>query len=165
MFTFQAVLRKNKDTAKQNLDQFMIQVQWSHGNFFAIMRPCLNPVKYLNHQELDKDLLYLQKALEKKVPPESEDWHLPYLTDTSKGQVSSLGSAISSHVNLPENSFYGVFQSKQHWGKCKHISAIPSIQVVILLLRFTVTALCWDLVVTSRGVVFCSTLGSGYIKG
>ena len=50
------VLRKNKETAKQSLEQFMLQLQRSCGNFFAAMRPRLkrlNPVKYLNHQELD----------------------------------------------------------------------------------------------------------------
>ena len=50
------VLRKNKETAKQSLEQFMLQLQRSCGNFFAVMRPRLkrlNPVKYLNHQELD----------------------------------------------------------------------------------------------------------------
>ena len=58
----------------------MLQVRRSRGNFFAVMRPRvkrLNPVKYRNRQELDKDLLYLNKALENKVPPESEDWRLP----------------------------------------------------------------------------------------
>ena len=64
------VLRKNKETAKQSLEQFMSQLQRLCGNFFAVMRPPLkrlNPVKYLNSQELDKDLLYRHKALEKKV--------------------------------------------------------------------------------------------------
>ena len=74
----------------------------------------LYQVKYLNRQELDKDLLYLHKALENKVPPESEDWHLPYLIDTCKGQVSSLKESaalipISSPANPPENSFYNGF--------------------------------------------------------
>ena len=47
----------------------MLQLQRSGGNFFAVMRPRLkrlNPVKYLNRQELDKDLLYLHKAFEKQ---------------------------------------------------------------------------------------------------
>ncbi|CAH3188401.1 unnamed protein product [Porites evermanni] len=85
------VLRENKETAKQTLEQFMLQLQRSRGNFFAVMRPRLkrlNPVKYLNRQELDKDPLYLHKALENKVPPESEDWRLPYLIDNCKGQVT-----------------------------------------------------------------------------
>ena len=111
------VLRKNKETAKQSLEQFMLQLQRLCGNFFAVMRPPLkrlNPVKYLNSQELDKDLLYRHKALEKKVPPESEDWRLPYLIDTCKGQVSSLKESaalipISSPANPPENSFYNGF--------------------------------------------------------
>ena len=61
------VLSKNKETAKQSLEQFVLQLQRSRGNFFAVMRPRLkrlNPLKYLNRQELDKDLLYLHKALE-----------------------------------------------------------------------------------------------------
>ena len=111
------VLRKNKETAKQSLEQFMLQLQRSRGNFFAVMRPRLkrlNPVKYLNHQELDKDLLYLHKALENKVPPESEDWRLPYLIDNCKGQVSSFKESaallpISLPANPPENSFYNGF--------------------------------------------------------
>ena len=108
------VLRKNKETAKQSLEQFMLQLQRLRGNFFAVMRPGLkrlNPVKYLNRQELDKDLLYLHKALENKVPPESEDWRLPYLIDNCKGQVSSFKESaallpISLPANPPENSFY-----------------------------------------------------------
>ena len=111
------VLRKNKETAKQSLEQFMLQLQRSRGNFFAVMRPRLkrlNPVKYLNRQELDKDLLYLHKALENKVPPESEDWRLPYLIDNCKGQVSSFKESaallpISLPANPPENSFYNGF--------------------------------------------------------
>ena len=111
------VLRKNKETAKQSLEQFMLQLQRSRGNFFAVMRPRLkrlNPVKYLNHQELDKDLLYLHKALENKVPPESEDWRLPYLIENCKGQVSSFKESaallpISLPANPPENSFYNGF--------------------------------------------------------
>ena len=58
----------------------MLQLQRSRENFFAVMRPRLkrlNLVKYLNRQELDKDLLYPNKALDNKVPPESEDWRLP----------------------------------------------------------------------------------------
>ena len=74
----------------------------------------LNPVKYLNRQELDKDLLKLNKALENKVPPELEDWRLPYLIDTCKGQVRSFKESavlipISSPANSPENSFYNSF--------------------------------------------------------
>ena len=103
--------------AKQSVEQFMLQLQRLRGNFFVVKRPRLkrlNPVKYLNHQELDKDLLYLHKALQNKVPPESEDWRLPYLIDTCKGQVSSLkeGAAlipISSPANPLENSFYNGF--------------------------------------------------------
>ena len=87
------------------------------GNFFAVLSPrlkLLNPVKHLNLQELDKDLLYLNKALENKVPPELEDWRLPYLIDTCKGQVSSFMESaslisISSPANPPENSFYNGF--------------------------------------------------------
>ena len=56
----------------------------------------LNPVKYLNRQELDKDLLFLNKALENNIPPESEDWRLPYLIDTCKGQVSSFKESAAS---------------------------------------------------------------------
>ena len=116
------VLRKNKETAKQSLEQFMLQLQRSRGNFFAVMRPRLkrlNPVKYLNHQELDKDLLYLHKALENKVPPESEDWRLPYLIDNCKGQVSSFKESaallpISLPANPPENSFYNGFSVNNH---------------------------------------------------
>ena len=77
------VLRENKEMAKHSLEQFMLQLQRLHGNFSAVMCPrlkCLNPVKYLNHQELDKDLLYLHKALENNV----------YLIDNCKGQVSSF---------------------------------------------------------------------------
>ena len=111
------MLRKNKETAKQSLEQFMLQLQRSRGNFFAVMRPRLkrlNPVKYLHRQELDKDLLYLHKALENKVPPESEDWRLPYLIDTCKGQVSSMKESaglipISSSANPLENSFCNGF--------------------------------------------------------
>ena len=58
-------LRKNKEMAKQSLEQFMLQLQRSRRNFFAIMRPRmkrLHPVKYLNRQELDKDLLYLHNV-------------------------------------------------------------------------------------------------------
>ena len=103
------VLRKNKETAKQSLEQF-----------FAVMRPRLkrlNPVKYLNRQELDNDLLYLHKALENKVPPESEDWRLPYLIDNCKGQVSSFKESaallpISLPANPPENSFCNGFSVK-----------------------------------------------------
>lgn len=111
------VLRKNKETTKQSLEQFMLQLQRSRGNFFAVMRPRvkrLNPVKYLNRQELDKDVLYVHKPLENKIPPESEDWRLPYLIDTCKGQVSSFMESaalipISSPANPPENSFYNAF--------------------------------------------------------
>ena len=74
----------------------------------------LNPVKYLNRQELDKDLLYLHKALENKVPPESKDWRLPYLIETYKGQVSSFKESaalipFSSPANPSKNSFYNGF--------------------------------------------------------
>ena len=101
----------------------MLQLQRSRGNFFAVMRPRLqrlNPVKYLNRQELDKDLLYLHKAFENKVPPESEDWRFPYLIDNCKGQVISFkesaafliarkkdlismyrGALVSGFVNIP----------------------------------------------------------------
>ena len=95
----------------------MLQLQRSRGNFFAVMRPRLkrlNPVKYLNRQELDKDLLYLHEALENKVPPESEDWRLPHFIDTCKGQVSFMKESaalipVSSPANPPENSFYNGF--------------------------------------------------------
>ncbi|KAK2549850.1 hypothetical protein P5673_029672 [Acropora cervicornis] len=66
------------------------------------MRPRLkrlNPVKYLNRQELDKDLLYLHKALENKVPPESEDWPLPHLIDTCKCQCRD---PMRLHNPIPE---------------------------------------------------------------
>lgn len=119
------LLRKNKETAKQTLDQFIMQLQRSRGNFFAIMRPRLkrlNPVKYLNRQELDKDLLYLQKALENKIPPESEDWRLPYLIDTSKGQVSASITAMSSPVNPPENPFSGSGFSLNNSGANSNLS-------------------------------------------
>ena len=84
----------------------MLQLQRSHGNFFAVMCPRLkrlNPVKYLNRQEL-----------ENKVPPESEDWRLPHLIDTCKGQVSFMKESaalipVSSPANPPENSFYSGF--------------------------------------------------------
>ena len=111
------VLRKNKETGKQSLEQFMLQLQRSRGNFFALMRPRvkgLNPVKYLNRQELDKDLFYLYKALENKVPLEPKDWGISYLIDTYKGQVSSFKESaalipISSPANPPENSCYNAF--------------------------------------------------------
>ena len=111
------VLRKNKETAKQSLEQFMLQLQRSRGNFFAVMRSRLkrlNPVKYLNCQQLDKDLLYLHKVLENKVPLESEDWRLHYLIDNCKGQVSSFKESaallpISSPAKPPENSVYNGF--------------------------------------------------------
>ena len=91
----------------------MLQLQRSRGNFFAVMHPRmkrLSPVKYLNRQELDKDLLYLHKVLENKVPSESEDWHLPYLIDTCKGQVSFFTESaalipFSSPDSHSENSF------------------------------------------------------------
>ena len=81
------------------------------------MRPRLkrlNPVKYLNRRELDKDLLYLYRALENKVLPESENRRLRYLIDNYKGQVSSLKESaalipISSPANPLENSFYNGF--------------------------------------------------------
>ena len=88
-----ALLKKNKETAKHTLDQFLMQIQRSRGNFFSIMRPRLkasNPIKYINRQELDKDLLYLQRILENKIPPESEDWRLIHLLETSKAQVAPL---------------------------------------------------------------------------
>lgn len=101
------LLRKNKETARPS------QLQRSHRNFFAVMRPRLkrlNPVKYLNR----KDLLYLHKALENKVPPESEDWRLPHLIDACKGQVSFMKESaalipVSLPANPPENSFYNGF--------------------------------------------------------
>lgn len=89
-----SLLRKNKDIAKQTIDHFMLQVKRSCGSFFSIMRPCLkqlNPVVYLKRQQLDKDLLYLHKILENKVPPESEDWRLLPLIDSCKGQVGLQG--------------------------------------------------------------------------
>ena len=64
-----ALLRKNKETAKHTLDQFLMQIQTLCGNFFSIMRPRLkatNTIKYINRQELDKDLLYLKRILEIK---------------------------------------------------------------------------------------------------
>ena len=106
------VLRKNKETAKQSLEQFMLQLQRSRGNFFAVMRSRLkhlNPVKYLNCQQLDKDLLYLHKVLENKVPLESEDWRLHYLIDNCKGQVSSFKeSAALLPISSPAKLKYFV---------------------------------------------------------
>ena len=95
----------------------MIPFPFPDSGFHVLVLPrlkCLNPVKYLNRQELDKDLPYLHKALENKVPPESEDWRLPYLIDNSKGQVSSFKESaalfpISLPSNPPENSFYNGF--------------------------------------------------------
>ena len=57
---------------------------------------------------------HLNKALENNIPPESEDWRLPYLIDSCKGQVSSFKESaalilISSPANPPENSFYNGF--------------------------------------------------------
>lgn len=60
------VLRKNKEKAKQSLEQFMLQLQ---RNFFAVMRPRvkrLNPVKYLNRQEMIKICFTFIKHLKTK---------------------------------------------------------------------------------------------------
>ena len=100
------VLRKNKETAKQTLEQFMMQLQRSRGSFFAVMRPRLkrlNPVKYLNRQELDRDLLYLQKALENKIPPETEDWRLPYLVNNCKSELNPMHKSGSETVTSVNN--------------------------------------------------------------
>ena len=70
----------------------MLQIQRSRGSFFAVMRPrlkCLNPIKYLNRQELDKDLIYLHKALDNKIPDQSEDWRLLHLIDSKKAMIYS----------------------------------------------------------------------------
>lgn len=94
------LLRKNKESAKNTLEQFVMQIQRSRGNFFSIMRPrlkALNPIKYINRQELDKDLLYLRRALENKVPPESEDWRLLQILEAKKGEIAPQPGA---HVNL-----------------------------------------------------------------
>lgn len=61
--------------------------------FLAVMRPRLkrlNPIKYLKHQDLDKDLMYLQRTLENKIPPESKDWRLPHLIESSRGLFSPV---------------------------------------------------------------------------
>ena len=85
-------LTKNWQTAKHPLEQFMLQIQRSRGSFFAVMRPRLkrlNPIKYLNRQYLDKDLIYLHKALDNKIPDESEDWRLLHLIDSKKAMIYS----------------------------------------------------------------------------
>lgn len=74
----------------------------------------LNPVKYQNRQELDKDLP-IKRLKNNKVPSESEDWRLPYLIETCKGQVSSFKESaalippFSSPANPSKNSFYNGF--------------------------------------------------------
>ena len=81
-----ATLKKNSETAKQTLEQFTLQIQKSPGSFFAVMRPQLkrlNPIRYLKRQDLDKDLVYLQRVLGNKIPPESDDWCLPYMIECS----------------------------------------------------------------------------------
>ena len=67
-------------------------MQRSRRSFFAVMRPRLkrlNPIKYLKRQDLDKDLMYLQRILENKIPPESDDWRLPHLIESSQRGVFS----------------------------------------------------------------------------
>lgn len=109
-------LKKNLETAKQTLEQFTLQMQRSRGSFFAVMRPRLkrlNPIKYLKRQDLDKDLMHLQRILENKIPPESEDWRLPHLIESSQRGVLSphlLNTASMSpiqpaaHSTPPANS-------------------------------------------------------------
>ena len=85
-------LKKNLQTAKQALEQFTLQMQRSRGSFFAVMRPRLkrlNPIKYLKRQDLDKDLMYLQRILKNKIQLESDDWRLPHLIEGSQRGVFS----------------------------------------------------------------------------
>jgi len=84
-------LKKNLDTARQELEQFKMQITRARGNFFAIMRPRLkqiDPIKYLHRQSLDKDLLILQKALGKTIPPEADDWKLAHVIECYKRQCT-----------------------------------------------------------------------------
>ena len=114
-----ATLKKNSETAKQTLEQFMLQMQKSRGSFFAVMRPRLkrlNPIRYLKRQDLDKDLMYLQRVLGNKIPPESDDWRLPYMIECSQRGV--LGTVVctppatpaprSGQVNLQANQVHVV---------------------------------------------------------
>ena len=112
-----ATLIKNSETAKQTLEQFTLQMQKSRGSFFALMRPRLkrlNPIRYLKRQDLDKDLMYLQRVLGNKIPPESDDWRLPYMIECSQRGV--LGTVMctppatptpgSGQVNLQGNQIH-----------------------------------------------------------
>lgn len=103
------------ETAKQKLEQFTLQLRRSRGSFFAAMRPRLkrlHRIKYLNKQDLNKGLLILHRALENKIPPESEDCRLLHLIDgVSVPSATNRRGTLCCTPDLPGTSrddFYGM---------------------------------------------------------
>lgn len=85
-------LKKNLNHARQELEEFKCKLAKARGNFFSIMRPRLkqiDPIKYISRQALDKDLLVLQRALGKNIPPEADDWKLGHIIECYKRSCTS----------------------------------------------------------------------------
>lgn len=81
-------LEKKQEKAKAEYDTFKAARERAANSFFSIMRPRLrsqNPMRYIDRQALDKDLLILKKALGNKIPiDERQDWELPYVIERFK---------------------------------------------------------------------------------
>ena len=126
---------RNRKTNPRAIHVADAKQQKSRESFFVVMRPRLkrfNPIRFLKRQDLDKDLMYLQRVLGNKIPPESDDWRLRYMIECSQrgvqGTVMCTPPATpapgSGQVNLQANQVHVVASS----GGAVHVS--PSTSVV-----------------------------------
>ena len=96
-------LQEEHSDAESKLEAFCESRTKASTSFFAVMRPILkvrNLIKYSDRVALDRDLLILEKALNRKIPEfdASEDWQLPVLIEQYRNK-NQMKNEIKNEVS------------------------------------------------------------------